>query len=267
MTSIATFWYNYAGIHGQTRLHKDTGSPNTNIAENVSRLRGRIACAAQSAGRTPESVRLVGVSKTMPAASVLEAFAAGIGDIGENYIQEAVKKIPGVLDDLQSRDEPNKPTWHFIGYLQRNKAKFAVQYFDLIQTVDSLALAQTIGRQAEMQNKTQAILLEVKLGEGEVEDTRAGIAPNALPVLVEQIAHIGNVQVRGLMAVAPFGTNNETARPFFAQMRTLWETLPPENRHELSMGMSGDFEAAIAEGATLIRIGTALFGQRAAKPD
>lgn len=195
-----------------------------------------------------------------------EALQAGITTFGENYIQEARAKIPEVRGEMERFSAP--PEWHFIGHLQRNKAKDAVALFDLIQTVDNLLLAQEIGKQAAKQGKkSQPVLLEVRLGdsEGAGEPQRAGIRPEAVLDFAEQINHIAGVTVRGLMAIAPGGTTGETARPYFAQMRNLWEKLPPENRHELSMGMTNDFEAAIQEGATIIRIGTALFGKRDAQ--
>ena len=235
------------------------------IADTIAKLRDRVARAEAEAGRKPGSVTLLAVTKTVDAQRVREALQAGITDVGENYIQEARAKIPLVMSDRVSADK--LPVWHFIGHLQRNKAKDAVALFDLIQTVDNLPLAQEIGKQAIKQGKkTQPVLLEVRLGRGGSEtgerETRAGIAPEQVLDFAAQAAGIDGIAVRGLMAIAPYGTTGETARPFFAQMRNLWDGLPPENRHELSMGMSNDWEAAVNEGATILRLGTALFGRR-----
>ena len=242
-----------------------TNCTDTTLSKKLAQLRVRIAQAEKSAGRTPGSVRLVAVSKTKPASLIREAIGAGVCDVGENYIQEAVQKIPEVRAGLSEADDA-RIAWHFIGHLQRNKAKWAVSWFDLIQTVDSIGLMQEIGKQARKQGKTQRILLEVRLGDDTGQGAaRAGVVPQEVLALAEHAAQTPGIDLRGLMAVAPYGTNNDTARPYFAQVRGLWEGLPQENRHELSLGMTGDFEAAIASGATLIRIGTALFGERGPK--
>ncbi len=241
---------------------KEPDAISQTIADNLALVREKVARAESRAARPEGSVRLVAVTKTVEAARIGEAIAAGVRDLGENYIQEGRDKFFAV----QALNVAQTPTWHFIGSLQRNKAKFAVAQYDLIHSVDSLALAQEIGRRAAKQGKTaQKILLEVRLGaeNGDSETHRAGFAPETVGEAASEIAQISGVDVHGLMAIAPASASGaEAARPYFAQVRALWDKLPPANRHELSMGMSGDFEAAIAEGATLIRIGTALFGRR-----
>ena len=273
MTTIGNLWYNSAGAvvcapllalkhQKQAAEFKEPDSISQTIAENVALVREKIARAESRAGRPAQSVRLIAVTKTVEAARIGEAMAVGVQDVGENYIQEGRDKFFAV----QALELAQRPTWHFIGSLQRNKAKFAVAQYDLIHSVDSVALAQEIGRRAEKQGKTaQKILLEVRLGAepGAGETQRAGFAPETVLEAAGEIAQIAGVDVRGLMAIAPAdATGAEAARPYFAQVRALWEQLPPANRHELSMGMTNDFEAAIAHGATLIRIGTALFGRR-----
>ena len=216
------------------------------IAENLDRLNAQIAAAAERAGRRPEEITLVAVTKKQPAAAVAEALAAGTGDIGENYVQEAAEK----------RSEVTRGRWHLLGHLQGNKAKLAVSLFDLIQSVDSIKLAQTLGRHALAANTTQEILLQVHLGD---EATKTGMPPEIAQDAAVEIARVDGIALRGLMGIAPFGVD---PRPHFRDLRRLFEALPPENRLVLSMGMSGDFEAAIEEGATMVRVGTAIFGAR-----
>jgi len=216
------------------------------IAENAARVCEKIAAAAKSAGRSPEDITLVAVSKRQTAAAAAEALTAGLTQLGENYVQEAADKRALVTGGA----------WHLIGHLQSNKAKLAVTLFDLIQSVDSLKLAREIGRQAQAIGKTQAVLLQVHLGD---EETKTGVPPEAVLDTVGALTEIKGLDLRGLMGVPPLGTD---PRPFFVQARTLFEQMPPANRQTLSLGMSGDYEAAIEEGATLVRVGTALFGAR-----
>jgi pyridoxal phosphate enzyme (YggS family) len=226
------------------------------IAERVRVVRARIANAAAGANRQADAVRLVAVTKTVSAARVAAVVAAGVTDVGENYVQEARAKIPEVnaLTNTES-------VWHLIGHLQRNKAKYCVGLFSLIHSVDNYQLAQEMGRQATKQGKTQAVLVEVNLAE---QPERSGVRPDDALALCERIMGVPGLELRGLMGMAPYFQENapQRARPFFARLRDLFEQLGSANRQTLSMGMSGDFEAAIAEGATLVRIGTALFGQR-----
>lgn len=216
------------------------------IAENAARVREQIAAAAKRAGSSPEDITLVAVSKRQTADAVTEALASGLTQFGENYVQEAADKRALVTGGH----------WHLIGHLQSNKAKLAVTLFDLIQSVDSIKLAREIGKQAQAIGKTQAVLLQVHLGD---EDTKTGVPPEAALDTAAAMADIDGLELRGLMGVPPLGVN---PRPYFVQARTLFEQLSPAARQTLSLGMSGDYEAAIEEGATLVRVGTAIFGAR-----
>ena len=226
------------------------------IADNIAKIRSRIRRAAEGCGRDPSEVELVAVTKTHPAAQVRQAWQAGVTLAGENYIQEAREKIAAL---------PDCPIgWHFIGHLQTNKAKFAVEHFDLIHSVDSLKLARELDRQAARIGKVQPILIQVNIGK---EPTKFGAAAEAVLQLVRDASCLDAIQVQGLMTMPPFFDAPERARPFFAALRELrdrirQEAIPGAGMQRLSMGMTGDFEAAIAEGATLVRIGTAIFGER-----
>ncbi len=232
------------------------------IRERLEKVRYRIRECAVKCGRNPESVRLVAVSKTVPANIVREAAEAGQGLFGENYVQEARDKI----EELASLPV----AWHFIGGLQSNKAKYVVKLFDLIHSVDSIKLAVEIDKRARKTGKVQDILIQVDLA-GEAQ--KSGASSDEVPELLEEARKMENVAVKGLMTMPPFFDDPEKARPFFRQLRELRDRLAKEFREksgtgnffleELSMGMTGDFEAAIEEGATLVRIGTAIFGSRA----
>lgn len=233
---------------------------NTRLAiplrDRLDAILERMASAAHRSGRRPEQIRLVAVAKTQPAETVRDMVAAGAGIIGENYIQEARLKID-VLVDLPV-------AWHFIGHLQSNKAKHAVRLFELIHTVDSLHLADALNRQAGKVGKVQNILVQVNLGG---ETTKSGIAPTRAEDLVRAIAVLPHLSIKGLMTLPPFFDAPLQARPYFARLRRLSEEIASlrivnVTMEELSMGMTGDFETAIEEGATLVRIGTALFGER-----
>jgi PLP dependent protein len=244
-----------------------------NIAAKVAAVQERIAAAAGRVGRRPEDITLVAVTKTVETARIRQGIAAGLTVFGENYVQEARAKIPAVASPhvvarLERRraglpenpaEVADKISWHLIGHLQSNKAKYSVELFSLIHSVDNYQLAQEIGKQASKRGKTQAILLEVNLSGN---PDRAGVAPEQALTLAEQMANIPGVQLQGLMGIPPLTDEAEGARPYFAQLRHLWKELPEENRQILSMGMSGDFEIAIEEGTTHVRIGTALFGRR-----
>ncbi len=226
------------------------------MKKRMERVKERIAKAAEGCGRSADSVRLVAVSKTMPMEVVREAIDAGATVLGENYIQEAREKF-NALASLPA-------AWHFIGHLQSNKAKYAVRMFDLIHSVDSLKLATALDRYAEKIDRVQPILIQVNVAR---EDSKSGIYPEDTLALVKSIASLKNILVRGLMTIPPYFNAPEEVRPFFAALRELRERIKDEaiaNIHmdELSMGMTGDFEAAIEEGATLVRIGTAIFGER-----
>ena len=218
------------------------------VPENVAALRSRIAAACSRAGRPADSVTLVAVSKTFPATAVDEAIEAGITDVGENRVQEAREKRPLVRAASATR-------WHLIGHLQSNKAKDAVRLFDVIQTVDSVELAGKIARAADGEGKRQEILLQVNVG-GETQ--KNGASKEAIPDLATAVREMPSLHLRGLMAIPPLGTP-EQSRPYFRDLRALRDELGLEH---LSMGMSEDFEVAIEEGATLVRVGRAIFGSR-----
>lgn len=226
---------------------------------------GRIAEAARRAGRAPEEVTLVAVSKTHPAALVREAAAAGLKDFGENRVQEAESKI----DEL--RPEAPRLRWHLIGHLQPNKARRAARLFDLIHTVDSAALVERLERIcAEDARAALDVLVQVDLAG---EETKSGATEAELPAVFETLKRCEHVRCRGLMVLPPFFDNAEQVRPFFRRLRELRDGLRErgafvgggEGAGELSMGMSHDYEVAIEEGATLVRVGTAVFGERGVK--
>jgi len=229
-----------------------------NVQELITRLqaiRSRIEKAARAYGRNPESVRLVAVIKSVPIHRVREAIEAGVTILGENYVQEARAKISDLSDYPIS--------WHFIGRLQPNKAKYAVRLFDLIHSVDTLKLASELNKQAVKIKKIQDILVQVNIGE---EATKSGVSIRDTQQLLENLSDFDHLAVKGLMTMPPFFNDPEKVRPFFAALRELrnrlGQRLPHVTLNELSMGMTGDFEVAIAEGATLVRIGTAIFGER-----
>jgi pyridoxal phosphate enzyme (YggS family) len=213
-----------------------------------------VAAACERAGRSPDEVTIVGVSKTFPPALVVEACRAGLTDIGENRVQEGAAKIPKVAA-LGSR-----PRWHLVGHLQTNKVKTALGLFDIIHSVDSVRLAEFISRHVESLPVRQAgplpILLEVNVA-GEAR--KFGLKPKETGRALEQIARLPGLAVQGLMTVAPLVGDPEEARPVFRELRRLRDAL---GLRDLSMGMTDDFEVAIEEGATIVRIGRAIFGSR-----
>ena len=226
------------------------------IKENLTRVLRRIEQAAARCGRDPASVHLLAVSKTVPAENVKEAIDAGVRLLGENYIQEAREKIDALMG--------SPAAWHFIGHLQTNKARFAVELFDLIHSVDSLKLARELDKQARRRNKVQPILIQVNIAE---EKTKTGITEQAAPQLIREVRSCGNLSIRGLMTMPPFFNAPEKVRPYFKALRQLSDRIAAMNidgvtMRELSMGMTGDFEVAVEEGATIVRVGTAIFGER-----
>jgi hypothetical protein len=223
------------------------------IAANIAAVQARIRRAAEAAGRDPAAVTLVAVSKTFPAELVALAHAAGLRHFGENWVQEAEEKIPavGALDP--------KPVWHFIGHLQTNKVKTVLSLFDVIESVDSLHLAEAISRRAG--GRSVPVLLEVNVAG---EASKFGFAPAEVPAAVEQVRRLPGLELRGLMTVAPETPNPEQVRPVFRALRTLGESL---GLTEFSMGMTNDFEVAVQEGATIVRLGRAIFGPRAKKDE
>lgn len=227
----------------------------TDIAANYTRIREQVAEAARRCGRRPESITIVCAAKTKGPAAVQAVLAAGATDIGENYVQEAQQKIAQV---------PTPAGWHLIGHLQRNKAKTAVQLFTLIHSLDSVALAQELHRQGTKYNKIVRTLIEVNLGG---EPTKSGLAPEQIEPLLEVVSALSHIQVEGFMTIPPSSPTAETSRPYFralAQLRNRYVRFQTPNirSYELSMGMTDDFPVAIEEGATIVRIGRAIFGER-----
>lgn len=223
------------------------------IAANLAALRDRIAAACARAGHDPASVTLMAVSKNQPPEAVRAALAAGLTCFGENRVQEAKAKIPLC---------PGRARWQMIGHLQSNKCRDAVALFEMIQSVDSLALAQELNKQCEKAAKTMPILLEVNVAG---EASKFGYQPAGLLTDFQALSQLPRLEIHGLMTIAPYTPTPERVRPVFRRLRELraeCEQLLGVPLPHLSMGMSGDFEVAIEEGATLVRIGTALFGPR-----
>lgn len=238
---------------------EETRIRDQEIAENIAHVRERIARAAEVAGRDVNAITLCAVTKTRPVADVLSVVRAGVYDIGENYVQEAREKVPAVRAALPEETPLN---CHLIGHLQTNKVKYAIEFAQIIHSVDSEDLLQAIAKRVQKLYNGETklkVLIEVNLSGGEM---RSGISPETTLELVQRATEMPEITLCGLMGMAPPVSHSEQARPYFARLRQLFETLPSANRHLLSMGMSGDFEAAIAEGATLVRIGTAIFGAR-----
>jgi pyridoxal phosphate enzyme (YggS family) len=225
------------------------------IPVNLAAINDRIRAAAEKAGRDPATVRLVAVSKTRPAADIIAAFQAGQSLFGENYIQELVPKLAEIQEPVQ---------WHVIGHLQSNKVKYIAGQVSMIHSVDRFSLVQEIDRQWGKLGKICDVLVQVNISG---EATKSGTTEEGAIQLVRKCALLPNIRVKGLMTMPPFFDAPEAARPFFAELRRLAEAVAAERIDgiemvELSMGMSGDFEAAIQEGATLVRVGTAIFGAR-----
>ncbi|HEX7286858.1 MAG TPA: YggS family pyridoxal phosphate-dependent enzyme [Candidatus Angelobacter sp.] len=229
------------------------------IAENVALVRGRIAAAAARVGRQPAEITLMAVSKTVETARIREAYAAGLRVFGENRVQEFAEKAPS-LADLKGAE------WHLIGHLQSNKAKKAVEMFGAVDSVDSLRLAQKLDQAAEQSGKVLPVLIEIKVG---AEETKSGIPLDSpeLDELLHAAAELRHLRIRGLMAIPPHTDDPQGARPYFRLLRDLRDQiaarkLPGVAMGVLSIGMSHDFEVAIEEGSTCVRVGTAIFGER-----
>jgi pyridoxal phosphate enzyme (YggS family) len=222
------------------------------MQERLAAVRRRIEAAAARSGRPSSAVTLVAVSKTIPPATIREAVSAGVKILGENRVQEAREKIEAL---------PGAAEWHLIGHLQTNKAKLAVGLFDCIHSLDSVRLTQELGRHAEEAGRRLRCLVEVNLGE---EAQKSGVDAAEVRPLLEAARQLPRLSVQGLMTIPPFLPDPESARPFFRRLRDLRDRLESDGwtLPDLSMGMSHDFEVAIEEGATLVRIGTAIFGSR-----
>ena len=230
----------------------EIGATRERIAENLRQVQDRVANAAERSGRSPKDVLLVAVSKTWPVPIVQAAVDAGVLALGENRVQEAQMKVPEVK---------GAPPWHLVGHLQRNKAKVAVGLFDTIQSVDSARLAREIGKHAVSAGKEVSIQLQVNTSG---EASKFGVAPDDLEALVEETIDVEGVAVVGLMTIAAYTDDEASVRKCFVALRELRDRVSsnrPSIRH-LSMGMTGDFEMAIEEGATVVRVGTAIFGKR-----
>jgi pyridoxal phosphate enzyme (YggS family) len=226
------------------------------LIKRLRAVKNRIQTAARASGRNPETIRLVAVSKTVPTTRVRQAIQAGVTILGENYVQEARTKF----NDLATYPV----SWHFIGHLQSNKAKYAVRLFDLIHSVDTLKLARELDKQSRKINKIQEILIQVNISE---EASKSGVNVKDSFSLLKDISRLENLSVKGLMTMPPYFNAPEKVRPYFTALRGLRDHLEQQgilnvSLNELSMGMTGDFEVAIQEGATLVRIGTAIFGKR-----
>jgi len=227
------------------------------ICANLDNIRQSIALAAGKAGRNPDEIQLLAVSKRVDAATVKKAWQCGQSLFGENFVQEAQSKIE-LLDP--------SITWHFIGHLQSNKAKLAARLFGLIETVDRLKLARSLNRHAAELSKTLDILIQVNVGE---ERQKSGVLPQNAEQLIREIGELEHLRIRGLMTMPPFTDNPELSRPHFRSLKKIADEFSVKGYFSndapfiLSMGMSGDYPVAIEEGATLVRVGTAIFGKRA----
>jgi pyridoxal phosphate enzyme (YggS family) len=234
-----------------------TGTNNSVLLENIKNIYRKISSAAIRSGRNPFDVKLIAATKTVDIEIIMEVVSLGLRIIGENRVQEAQKKIAECR--LQCAD--CKLEWHMIGHLQKNKAKTAIQLFDLIHSVDSMELARELNKYAEKENKIQRVLLEVNFSN---EDTKYGVLKDNLMDLIESVSRMTNLKLEGLMTMPPFFDNPEMARPFFKQLREIRDNAEKTGYKlpDLSMGMTNDFEVAILEGATMVRIGTGIFGER-----
>jgi PLP dependent protein len=226
-----------------------------NVAENIQTVREQIAVAARRAGRSPSAVRLMAVTKTVDDTRIGEAIRAGVEIIGENYVQEAKRKIEVLGKSCE---------WHLIGHLQTNKAKYAVHLFDMIHSVDRMELATELDRRARAAGRVVPVLIEVNVAG---EETKSGVPLAAAVDLVRRTAAFENLAIRGLMTMPPWFDDPEEARPTFRTLRELRdriaaEAIPRVGMGELSMGMTGDYAVAIEEGATIVRIGRGIFGER-----
>jgi pyridoxal phosphate enzyme (YggS family) len=228
---------------------------STLIKEQIDMIRQRIAAAARTSGRPASEVRLMAVTKSVDDRRIMQAIDAGVDMIGENYVQEARRKI-----ELMGKSV----AWHLIGHLQTNKAKYAVRLFDMIHSLDRIELARELDRRSRMSGVVTKALIEVNVSG---EETKRGVAHrDALP-LIREVSALENLSVQGLMTMPPWFDDPQEARPFFVALRELKEKVATENfprveMRELSMGMSQDYEVAVEEGATIVRIGRSIFGER-----
>ena len=228
-----------------------------NVAANYQNIRARIGEAAARVGRDPNLVKLLAAAKSQSVEAISAAIAGGVALIGENYVQEAQEKKARLSEPAE---------WHMIGHLQRNKSKLAVQLFDLIESLDGIALARELDKEGRSRGKRVRVFVEVNVAG---EESKSGIAKSAVASLMEGVAELSHLRIEGLMTVPPFRENLEDVRPYFRELRELKDQLnalelPNVELKELSMGMTHDYTVAIEEGATIVRVGTALFGPRKA---
>jgi len=243
--------------HSRSAMNADATLPlflerMLTIRDNLLRVRERIEGAAQKAGRDPKEIKLVAVSKTVEVDRIKEAIEAGVSILGENYVQEAQEKIEAL----------GKPvSWHFIGHLQSNKAKYAVRLFDVIHSLDSIPLAEELSRRAEQPDRVIRVMIEVNLSK---EATKFGTDEERVLNLARRIQNLGHLSLEGLMTMPPYFDSPEMSRPYYVALRELEDRMIKDGipLKELSMGMSNDFEIGIEEGATYVRVGTAIFGPR-----
>lgn len=220
------------------------------LKDNISKVKERIVAACSKVNRDPSEIKIIAVSKGRVVEDIKEAISSGLTDIGENRIQEALEKY----NELQAENRGLAIKWHMIGHLQTNKVKDAVKIFDLIHSVDSLALAQEIDKRAAQINKIQNILIEVKTSP---EATKFGLDPDKALGIIQDISKLQNINIKGLMTIAPLVNRLEDARPYFKMLRQMRDSI--NMSYKLSMGMTDDFEVAIEEGAEIIRIGRGIF--------
>jgi pyridoxal phosphate enzyme (YggS family) len=236
---------------------EDIGTTNSELLEKIKNIYRKISSAAIRSARNPFDVKLIAVTKTVDTERIKEAIGLGLRVFGENRVQEAKEKI----SNLSQLVPDCKLEWHMIGHLQKNKAKAAVRLFDVIHSLDSAGLAEELNAHAEKEGKIQRVLIEVKLSG---EETKCGVSRKELMDLIKVASGMKNLKLEGLMTLPPFFGEPETARPFFRELRELRDKAESLGYRlpELSMGMTNDFESAILEGATMVRIGTGIFGER-----
>ncbi len=225
------------------------------LKENLDHVEEEIRKACERSGRSREEVTLIAVSKTKPVSMLEEAYGLGVRVFGENKVQELVEKYDALPEDIE---------WHMIGHLQRNKIKYIIGKAALIHSVDSSRLAEAIDKEAAKQNTAARILIEVNVAR---EESKFGLMPEAVPEFVDKVSEFAHLKVEGLMTIAPFVENPEENRPIFAYLRKLSVDIAKKNAHNtnmsvLSMGMTNDYQVAVAEGATMVRVGTGIFGER-----
>ena len=225
------------------------------LKENLDHVEEEIRKACERSGRSREEVTLIAVSKTKPVSMLEEAYGLGVRVFGENKVQELVEKYDALPEDIE---------WHMIGHLQRNKIKYIIGKAALIHSVDSFRLAEAIDKEAAKQNTAARILIEVNVAR---EESKFGLMPEAVPEFVDKVSEFAHLKVEGLMTIAPFVENPEENRPIFAYLRKLSVDIAKKNAHNtnmsvLSMGMTNDYQVAVEEGATMVRVGTGIFGER-----